>query len=37
MNRQEFFEWLNTCPSHDWDIITDETGCTRIVFMYEED
>tara|TARA_R110002124_G_scaffold209332_1_gene375902 strand:- start:318 stop:443 length:126 start_codon:yes stop_codon:yes gene_type:complete len=36
MNRKEFFEWLNTCPSHKWEIITDEFGTTRILFTYEE-
>ena len=23
MSRKEFFEWLNTCPTHNW-LLTDE-------------
>ena len=26
MNREEFFEWLNSCPTNKWDIINDEYG-----------
>ncbi len=37
MNREEFYEWLNTCPSHKWEIITDDLGETRILFTYQED
>ena len=29
--RQEFFEWLNTCPEHSWDVVHDE-GHVRILF-----
>ena len=36
MNRGEFFEWLDTCPSHKWEIITDGFGNTRILFTYKE-
>lgn len=25
MDRQEFFEWLETCPTHKWEI-NDEFG-----------
>ncbi len=37
MGRKEFFEWLNTCPSHKWEIISDEFGSTRILFIYDEE
>ena len=37
MSREEFFEWLNTCPSHKWEIISDEFGNTRVLFIYDEE
>jgi hypothetical protein len=26
MTRTEFFEWLNKCPTHKWEITADEYG-----------
>ena len=40
MSRKEFFEWLNTCPSDKWEIISDELGgvpITRVLFIYDEE
>tara|TARA_R110002060_G_scaffold56915_1_gene67203 strand:- start:186 stop:311 length:126 start_codon:yes stop_codon:yes gene_type:complete len=37
MSREEFFEWLNTCPSHKWEIISDEFGNTRVLFIHDEE
>jgi len=37
MSRKEFFEWLNTYPSHKWEIISDEFGNTRVLFIYDEE
>ena len=25
MNRKEFFEWLETCPTHKWEVSWDST------------
>jgi len=36
MNREEFFRWLETCPSHRWDIL-DDFGNIRILFKVEEE
>lgn len=35
MTREEFFEWLDTCPG-DWEQISDDCGATVITFTYEE-
>jgi hypothetical protein len=35
MNREEFFEWLFTCPTQ-WFLINDDVGNITIKFEYEE-
>ena len=25
MDRKEFYEWLNTCPTHKWEVTWDST------------
>ena len=38
MTREEFFKWLNTCPTHKWDITADEHGYVVVSFPnYEEE
>lgn len=37
MTREEFFEWMNTCPTHRWDIAQDEYGFVRIIFPINEE
>lgn len=32
MNRKEFFEWLETCPSHKWEVVHDEVGYVWVAF-----
>jgi len=32
MNRKEFFEWLETCPSHKWEVVHDDAGHVWIAF-----
>lgn len=34
--REEFFEWLNSCPA-TWDVASDDVGETRIKFNFEEE
>ena len=36
MNREEFFEWLSSCPTHKWNIIDDEHGYIRVSFQTKE-
>ena len=36
MTREEFFEWLNTCPTHKWETTTDEYGFVAVSFKIEE-
>ncbi len=36
MNREEFFEWLSTCPSDKWFLINDDVSNITIKFEYEE-
>jgi len=36
VTREEFFEWLETCPSDKWNITEDDFGSTSITFSYEE-
>tara|TARA_R110001632_G_scaffold189912_1_gene310468 strand:- start:429 stop:587 length:159 start_codon:yes stop_codon:yes gene_type:complete len=38
MYRKEFFEWLDTCPTHKWNIAADEYDYVVITFpTYEDD
>lgn len=37
MTRKEFFEWLDTCPSHKWGIVTDFYGKAVIYFQFTEE
>ena len=41
MDREDFFEWLNTCPSHKWEVIQDDAGHVWVAFShiweYDED
>ena len=32
MTREEFFEWLDTCPTHKWEITHEEYG--RVVVSF---
>jgi hypothetical protein len=32
MNREEFFEWLETCPSHKWEVVQDDAGHVWVAF-----
>jgi len=36
MNKEEFFEWLSTCPSDKWFLINDDVSNITIKFEYEE-
>ena len=36
MNRKEFFEWLETCPTHKWNIAADENDHVVITFPTDE-
>ena len=37
MNREEFWEWMNTCPTHKWDVLQSEGDYCRILFPLEEE
>tara|TARA_A100001015_G_C14936052_1_gene690511 strand:+ start:1175 stop:1309 length:135 start_codon:yes stop_codon:yes gene_type:complete len=37
MTREEFFNWLNTCPTHKWDIIEIEGEYCRVLFPIDDD
>ena len=37
MTREEFYEWLNTCPTHKWELTADEYGFVAVSFPTEEE
>ena len=37
MSRKEFFDWLDTCPTHKWDIIEIEGEYCRVLFPIDDD
>ena len=36
MNREEFYEWLDTCPTHKWEITYDDFEFVSVSFPTEE-
>tara|TARA_B110000196_G_C20579410_1_gene401262 strand:- start:211 stop:333 length:123 start_codon:yes stop_codon:yes gene_type:complete len=37
MDRKEFFEWLETCPTHKWELIFDERDFVAVSFPVQEE
>tara|TARA_A100001391_G_C4992062_1_gene258398 strand:- start:155 stop:289 length:135 start_codon:yes stop_codon:yes gene_type:complete len=37
MTRSEFWEWIDTCPTHKWHIEDEDVGHCRILFLMDED
>ena len=37
MTREEFFEWLNTCPTQKWEVVYDDHGFAHVSFPFTED
>ena len=37
MSKEEFFKWLNTCPSHKWNTTIDEHGYITVDFTIDEE
>ena len=37
MNRKEFFEWLETCPTHKFNITFDEYEFVTVCFPNNEE
>jgi hypothetical protein len=37
MSREEFFEWLDTCPTHKWEITHEEYGHVVVSFPNDEE
>ena len=37
MDRKEFFEWLETCPTHKWELSAEENDFVVVNFPIEEE
>ena len=37
MTNEEFFEWLDTCPTHKWEVMAHDNGYVNVCFPIEED
>lgn len=37
MSRKELLEWLNSCPDHRWDIVHEDEGHMRVLFVFDEE
>jgi hypothetical protein len=37
ISRKELMEWLNTCPDHHWDIVHEDEGHMRVLFVFDEE
>ncbi len=36
MTREEFFEWLETCPTHKWEITHDDDNHIVVSFPTDD-
>ena len=36
MNFEEFWAWLDTCPTHKWDVVEIEGDYCRVIFPIDE-
>jgi len=34
MDREDFFAWLETCPTHKWELIQDDGGHVWVAFSH---
>jgi len=37
MDREEFWEWLATCPTHKYEATFDEFGYVTVTFKVDEE
>lgn len=37
MNRNQFFEWMNTCPTDQWFVVEIESDYCRVLFPLDEE
>jgi hypothetical protein len=35
MTEEEFFEWLDTCPSHKFEVMDEDGDSVRVLFKLE--
>lgn len=35
--RKELIEWLTTCPDHHWEIVHEDEGHMRVLFVFDDD
>ena len=37
ISRKELMDWLNTCPDHHWDIVHEDEGHMRVLFVFDDE
>ena len=37
MTYNEMIEWLETCPTHHWEIVHEDEGHVRVLIRFEEE
>jgi hypothetical protein len=37
MTREEFFKWLDKCPTHKWEVTSDGFGYVVVSFPTDEE
>ena len=37
MTSEEFYEWVDTCPTHKWEVIAQDNEYANVSFPIEED
>jgi len=37
MTSEEFWAWLDTCPTHHWDVVEWEGDYCRIIFPIDDE
>ena len=37
MTNEEFWQWMNTCPTHKWECVQHKNDYCRIIFPLDEE
>jgi len=37
ITREELYEWLDTHPTDDWDVVHEDEGHMRVLFWFNEE
>jgi len=36
LQKKDLWAWLDTCPTHEWDVVDIDGGCMRIIIPFDD-